>query len=101
VDERCIAGVEVELEGERWVTDIMYEEQDEESVLSMSPKSAKGPKGKGAVKGKGNEKSRIVTWEEGQGRHKLGEWRRRRWIRFVERVVVNASKDDGTVVANE
>jgi hypothetical protein len=103
VEERCIAGVEVEMEGERWVTDIKYEEDDEESVFSMSPKSVKIPtKGKGHVKGKSQEKNRIVTWEEGDEGHTLGEWRRRRWIRFVARIVsTGGPKDDGTVIAND
>jgi hypothetical protein len=93
----------VEMEGERWVTDIKYEEDDEESVFSMSPKSVKIPtKGKGHVKGKSQEKNRIVTWEEGDEGHTLGEWRRRRWIRFVARIVsTGGPKDDGTVIAND
>jgi hypothetical protein len=103
VEERCITGVEVEMEGERWVTDIRYEEGDEESIFSTSSKSGKNPaKEKGHVQGRSLEKNRIVTWEEGIGKHKLGEWRRRRWVRFVERVVATAGpKDDGTVIANE
>ncbi|TID18264.1 Pex24p-domain-containing protein [Venturia nashicola] len=103
VEERCITGVEVEMEGERWVTDIKYDDDDEESIFSASSKSVKSPtKGKGHVKGKSTEKNRIVTWEEGSGSHKLGEWRRRRWIRLVERVALNTgTRDDGKVIANE
>ena len=89
VEERCISGVEVEMEGERWVTDIRYDDGDDESVAESvlsSPGKSKGIAM--APKGKEKAKSRIITWEEGDGRHKLGEWRRRRWVRIVERVFV-------------
>ncbi|KAF2397753.1 Pex24p-domain-containing protein [Trichodelitschia bisporula] len=79
VEERCITGVEVEMEGERWVSDILYEDEGEQSGASN-----------GNGKGKGKEKA--IAWEEGQGRHRLDEWRRRRWTRFVERVVVTEEK---------
>ncbi|KAE9962104.1 hypothetical protein BLS_000819 [Venturia inaequalis] len=103
VEERCITGVEVEMEGERWVTDIKYDDDDEESIFSTSSKSVKSPaKGKDHIKGKSVEKNKIVTWEEGSGSHKLGEWRRRRWIRLVERVALTTGlKDDGKVITNE
>jgi hypothetical protein len=53
------------------------------------------------VNGKEKKKA-IVTWEEGHGRHKLGEWRRRRWVRLVQREAVDVGKNDGgTVVSNE
>jgi hypothetical protein len=96
VEDRCVTGVEVEMEGERWVTDILYDE-DQESM----PESFKSSKSGKSMKGKEKERKGVVTWEEGSGKHKLGEWRRRRWIRFVERVVVEAGKDDGRVLANE
>lgn len=75
VEQRMITGVEIEMEGERWVYDIPPEEVD----LLESP--AKGKKGK---KTKEVPKS---GWEEGTGLEKRGEWRRRRWCRLVERRV--------------
>jgi hypothetical protein len=51
VEERCITGVEVEVEGERWVVD-------------------------------------MVRNEDGGG-FRQGEWRRRRWVRIVKRIVVD------------
>ncbi|KAF9692956.1 hypothetical protein EKO04_008981 [Ascochyta lentis] len=84
VEDRCVTGVEVEIEGERWVTDLCYE------VLDDSPKSTerrdktKGGKGSKDI----SEQERDVlrrAWESGRPSRK-GEWRRRRWVRFVERV---------------
>ncbi|KAL9132173.1 MAG: hypothetical protein Q9217_000107 [Psora testacea] len=72
VDERMVQGVEVEIEGERWVSD-------------LAPAEAEDPK---AVR-KGN----VRDWEEGDGTGRLGEWRRRRWIRMVRRRVVGQSSD--------
>jgi len=74
VDERAISGVEIEIEGERWVSDILYKD---ESI----PGEVASPR---IMKSKGKEK-RIVTWEEGRGLDQKGEWRRRRWVRLVER----------------
>ncbi|KAF2262832.1 Pex24p-domain-containing protein [Lojkania enalia] len=68
VEERCVTGVEVEIEGERWVTDLFYEQVEEDS-----PKK----------KGKRDE----MKLKEIPSRK--GEWRRRRWVRGVERVPVN------------
>ena len=78
VEERCVTGVEVETEGERWVYDIGYADN------GHSDMAGKG-KGKQAV---------PKSWEEGNGRGKTGEWRRRRWVRLVERKVVKVSRDD-------
>lgn len=75
VEERCVTGVEVETEGERWVYDIGY--PDETSVKGKAVKSAV-PK----------------SWEEGTGQGKKGEWRRRRWVRLVERKIVKVSLED-------
>jgi len=75
VEERCITGVEVEVEGERWVSDIKYKEESGGGDVEESARAAD-------VKRKGREK--VVTWEEGNGARK-GEWRRRRWVRLVER----------------
>jgi hypothetical protein len=61
VRERCVVGVEVEVEGGRWVVDVRP--QTEENL----------------------------DWGGGgSGRQKWrwGEWRRRRWVRVVERVAV-------------
>ncbi|TKA43971.1 hypothetical protein B0A49_13624, partial [Cryomyces minteri] len=71
VEERAITAVEVEVEGERWVYDINYEAAESGSV-------------RGAV-GKAKAKARVGTWEEGTGLGRTGQWRRRRWVRVVER----------------
>ncbi|PBP20388.1 integral peroxisomal membrane peroxin [Diplocarpon rosae] len=81
VEERIITSVEVETEGERWVYDIRYEYNDEDSVHG----------GVDVVNAKG--KKRILpSWEEGgeaasesEWRGRRGEWRRRRWVRMVKR----------------
>ncbi|KAF1986882.1 Pex24p-domain-containing protein [Aulographum hederae CBS 113979] len=72
VEERAITGVEIEVEGERWVSDLAYEELEE------PPVGVGIPRGKTKARG-------IVTWEEGRGTNRKGEWRRRRWVRLVER----------------
>lgn len=71
VEERCVTGVEVEIEGERWVTDLHYEIGEEEI------------QGKGKTK---QEDRMKRAWEEARGESKKGEWRRRRWVRGVERI---------------
>lgn len=75
VGERCITGVEVEMEGERWVVDVVGEgEGDGASV-------------KGSLRGS----ERAVSFE---GSRRVGEWRRRRWVRVVERVVCEGNAKD-------
>lgn len=73
VAERCVVGVEVETEGERWAVDVVG---DEESTSTTG--SARG-------------RERAVSFE---GRRKVGEWRRRRWVRLVERVVCEGDGKD-------
>ncbi|KAI9695112.1 MAG: hypothetical protein M1820_008880 [Bogoriella megaspora] len=69
VDERIITGVEVEMEGERWVYDVDGGE--------------KSPEGKGK-----KERAKVGrTWDEGTGVEGIGEWRRRRWTRMVQREI--------------
>ena len=105
VEERCITGVEVEVDGERWVSDLAYEfEDDADEIASLAESWRSG--GSGGKKKKTEDKAKekrkgVVTWEEGHGRHKLGEWRRRRWVRLVQREEVRTGLDDGTVVSNE
>lgn len=77
VERRIITGVEIETEGERWVYDIPIEDIDTESPKKQRAKSL--PKS---------------GWEEGTGMDKKGLWRRRRWVRDVERVVLKASSLD-------
>lgn len=73
VEGRMITGVEIETEGERWVYDMPAEAEGERQIKRRPvPKSG---------------------WEEGTGREKRGVWRRRRWVRDVERVVVKVSTD--------
>jgi len=66
VEQRMVQGVEVEIEGERWVGDLASEEGEEMAIA----------------------KGKVKDWEEGSGKSKMGEWRRRRWIRIVKRKVV-------------
>ena len=75
VEERMVQGVEVEIEGERWVGDLLTEEtEDEKSDLKV------------VGKGKGIQ---VRDWEESSGTSRIGEWRRRRWIRMVKRTAVS------------
>lgn len=68
VEERMVQGVEVEIEGERWVGDLSGEGDSYEMK----------PIGKG----------KLRDWEEGSGSSRMGDWRRRRWMRMVRRKVV-------------
>ena len=75
VEERMLTGVEVETEGERWIYDLGDEEV--EKAIAASPK-------------KGGKARKIVPksgWEEGDANveSERGGWRRRRWVRVVER----------------
>lgn len=72
-----VQGVEVEIEGERWVGDLANEEAVETRM-----------DGKASVK----SKERKRDWEEGNGTGTMGEWRRRRWIRTVRRKVLGAGE---------
>jgi hypothetical protein len=73
VERRIITGVEIETEGERWVYDLPVESVESRSPRKVGPRSG---------------------WEEGNGMEKKGLWRRRRWVREVERVVVKVSTVD-------
>ncbi|KAL6715542.1 Peroxisome size and maintenance regulator [Lecanora helva] len=75
VEERMVQGVEVEIEGERWVGDLA----EKEGTYEM----------KTLKKGKARE------WEEGSGHSKMGDWRRRRWVRMVRRKVVSENSTPG------
>jgi hypothetical protein len=83
VEQRLIHGVEVETEGERWVYDLPAE------VIELEESALRG-------KGKGKKKVREIPksgWEEGTGIvGARGEWRRRRWVRLVERRAVNGGQ---------
>ena len=76
VEARMVQGVEVEIEGERWVGDLREDEETD----------AKKPRSKGKTK----------EWEEAVGYSKMGEWRRRRWVRMVRRKVIS---DTGSIDA--
>lgn len=71
VEGRMIQGVEVEVEGERWVSDLADDSSDA-GEQGMKVKSGPG-------------------WEEGSGIAKTGEWRRRRWVRMVRRSVIGST----------
>jgi hypothetical protein len=92
VEDRCVTGVEVEIEGERWVTDLHYEvlESEGESGKRQKPKKRAG--GSKGSKDIGEEEREVLrrTWETSKPSRK-GEWRRRRWIRMVERVPLRSS----------
>ena len=85
VEQRMITGVEIETEGERWVYDIPVEDVDVSAHMAASPTKSQKKTAKSAPKS---------GWEEGTGLESRGEWRRRRWIRCVERKVVKASPPD-------
>ncbi|KAF2470048.1 Pex24p-domain-containing protein [Lindgomyces ingoldianus] len=70
VEERCVTGVEVEMEGERWVTDLHYADVQDESPRKWGKRK----------EGEGHKVFVNVTSS------RQGEWRRRRWVRGVERV---------------
>ena len=70
VEERMVQGVEVEVEGERWVGDLASDDIEN------------GEKGVKISAGPG--------WEEGNGVVKTGEWRRRRWVRMGRRAVIGS-----------
>lgn len=82
VEERCVTGVEVEIEGERWVTDLHYE------VLSADEEggSASGKPKKGKKKDRDSERELLKRVWESRRPSRKGEWRRRRWVRGVERI---------------
>ena len=91
VEERMVQRVEVEVDGERWVSDLATEstmEDDDEEGMGGSSGSP-GRRGKG---------SKVIGpgWEEGDGGSRMGEWRRRRWIRLVRRQVMNEHSVTGS-----
>ncbi|KAF2087324.1 Pex24p-domain-containing protein [Saccharata proteae CBS 121410] len=88
VEERCITGVEVEVEGERWVTDILYDDGSipEEEHEATTTGYVINENGKSPTKG----------WEEASA-GKKGEWRRRRWVRLVERKPVEVSRESNDI----
>lgn len=89
VEDRCVTGVEVEVEGERWVTDLHYEDLEDVRDREGSVRSGKKKKSMG---GAGSDSEREVlrrVWEKSRPSRK-GEWRRRRWVRGVERMPISA-----------
>ncbi|KAI9759795.1 MAG: hypothetical protein M4579_002094 [Chaenotheca gracillima] len=104
VEERMITGVEVETEGERWVYDIAYDddehdhhdddersiyEHDEHDHSHSESGRERGQERKGNTPKKLKKKvapKKRRDWEEGpSGMGKRGVWRRRRWVRLVKR----------------
>ena len=71
-----VQGVEVEIEGERWVGDLAGEETEMKEAGSI----------------------KLKDWEEGRGDARMGEWRRRRWIRCVRRKIVGG--DSGSAITS-
>ncbi|KAI4164316.1 MAG: hypothetical protein LQ342_001962 [Letrouitia transgressa] len=72
VEERMVQGVEVEVEGERWVSDLVLEDTD--------------------ISRRGKQEGKLERVERSLER-RIGEWRRRRWIRMVKRKVVERGPD--------
>lgn len=72
VQERMVQGVEVEIEGERWITDLASAENGDPTAAG---------------------KAKAKRLEEGEGKGRIGEWRRRRWIRMVRRKVEQKGSD--------
>ena len=68
VEERMITAVEIETEGERWVYDISAAD-----TFSSSLDHAQGSQ----------------DWEESTELGSKGDWRRRRWVRLVQRKTVD------------
>lgn len=115
VEERCVTGVSVEVEGERWVTDLVYEDLDPPDERGDSSDAAaqyyahsnasyaSGAARKKLTKPRPSKRERRLSsasahsadekdvlrraWAVGRP-SRMGEWRRRRWVRGVERVVV-------------
>lgn len=75
VEDRMVQGVEVEIEGERWVFDLA-----EERIYDLNGVKTTGSQGK----------AKVPDWEEGTATEKTGEWRRRRWVRTVRRQAIEA-----------
>ncbi|KAI9656166.1 MAG: hypothetical protein M1829_000434 [Trizodia sp. TS-e1964] len=70
VEERMVTGVEVETDGERWVIDL--------------PAAGEGSRA--------SEGGLESVREEGSALGEVGAWRRRRWVRLVQRDVVGYVK---------
>lgn len=68
VEERMITAVEIETEDERWVYDIAVSDGLAEHSSSTSAQF-----------------TYKQDWEESSGRASKGEWRRRRWVRLIQR----------------
>ncbi|CAI6332842.1 unnamed protein product [Periconia digitata] len=109
VEDRCVTAVEVQIQGERWVTDLLYEdltEDDDASVYSSSfyssaastatstrkklTKRRPGRHKRGVSSTSSQDEKEVLrrAWNVGLGPSRMGEWRRRRWVRAVERVPV-------------
>ncbi|RKF81062.1 Peroxisomal membrane protein PEX29 [Golovinomyces cichoracearum] len=81
VEERIITGVEIENEGERWVYDLRYDNEDDENCENSLGSN---------IKHNWAEIQRLTpNWEEKpetkRGNKKRGDWRRRRLVRNVKR----------------
>ncbi|CBX98837.1 hypothetical protein LEMA_P080760.1 [Plenodomus lingam JN3] len=92
VEDRCVTGVEVEMEGERWVTDLHYEILESESKKESKRQALKQRVGSKGSRDVGEEEKAVLrrAWESHAPSRK-GEWRRRRWIRSVERMPFKSS----------
>ena len=69
VEERLIGAVEVETEGERWVSDLSYEEREASRRSNRT----------------GRTEPTNGSRHEGLGQPDREQWRRRRWVRHVQR----------------
>lgn len=93
VEDRMVQGVEVEVEGERWVSDLATSVfgggSDDAAVFGSDSEAAEGERLAVGKKGK----AVGPGWEEGDGRAKIGEWRRRRWVRMVRRRAITSAAE--------
>lgn len=93
VEDRCITGVEIEIEGERWVTDLHYEILESEGErIGKRQKLKKKASPRTGSKDVGAEEKEVLrrAWES-HAPSRRGEWRRRRWIRTVERMPMRST----------
>ncbi|OAL44628.1 Pex24p-domain-containing protein [Pyrenochaeta sp. DS3sAY3a] len=93
VEDRCITGVEIEIEGERWVTDLHYEVLESEGERTgKRQKLKKKVSSRTGSKDVGEEEKEVLrrAWES-HAPSRRGEWRRRRWVRTVERMPMRST----------
>ncbi|KAJ6146137.1 peroxin-24 Pex24-Penicillium chrysogenum [Penicillium chrysogenum] len=73
-----------------WVWDLPQTRQESDDDLTLAygdlPETQSPKKSKSKEKEKEKEKAKSRDWEEGNASYGVGEWRRRRWVRVVQRI---------------